>query len=402
MNDPSLERSGPLAGVKIIDMTSVLLGPFATMMLADLGADVIKVESLRNAGKGTPPGDTWRYAGKTPVDGLGPAFMAANRNKRGVTLDLSRVEDKAALDALLRDADVFIHNVRMAGMRRLECDYDAVKAMNPGIVYVHCAGFGEDGPYGTLSAYDDLIQAASGFADLARIRDGGAPEYAPSAIADKTAGLFAANAVLAALFHRQKTGEGQYVQVPMLETFTFFNLMEHLYGQTWRAVDGPMGYTRAINTNRRPYETLDGHVSILPYSDAQWRTILEVGGFPGVFDSPKFATFAARVENTGELYQYVRQAAVTKTTAEWLEILHEADIPAMQVNALEDVIHDPHLNDVGFFQSLVHPEGGEYRAMSHPVKYSRTPAEIYRHAPRFGEHNDEILGPLRKVGGGAV
>lgn len=390
LSDAGKERTGPLAGVRILDMSSVLMGPMATMLLADLGADVVKVESPRGSGGSSAAGDIWRHAGATPVDGLGPMFSALNRNKRAVSLDLALPEDRATFDGLLGWADVFFHNVRMAGVSRLGASYDDVRRINPRLIYVHCAGFGENGPYGPLSAYDDLIQAASGYTDLATRRDGRPPAYTPSAIADKVSGLFACNAILAALFHRERSGEGQFVQVPMFESFTFFNLVEHLYGETWSNVDASMGYTRSISPHRRPYATIDGFIAIVPYNDRQWRSFLEMGGFPGLFDDPRFTSYKVRTENVGALYQYIEQAAATKTTGEWLDLLTREDIPAIRCNTLEDVLTDAHLTASGFFQQFEHPEGGAYRAMRHPVRYAATPAEIYRHPPRFGEHDDEI------------
>jgi crotonobetainyl-CoA:carnitine CoA-transferase CaiB-like acyl-CoA transferase len=390
MSQANAPRTGPLAGVKILDMSSVMLGPLATVLLADLGADVIKVESPRGSGGSSVAGDIWRFAGNTPVEGLGPMFVALNRNKRAVALDLAVAEDRAVFDSLLDWADVFVHNVRMAGMKRLGLDYEAVRERNPSIIYAHCAGFGQDGPYGPLSAYDDLIQAASGYTDLVARRDGGDPGYTPSAVADKITGLFAANAVLAALFHRERTGSGQLVQVPMFESMTFFNMVEHLYGQTWKSVDGTMGYTRSLSPHRRPYATKDGFIAIVPYNDRQWRTFLELGGFPDLFDSPKFTTYKSRTENIGELYEHIGKAAVSKTTAEWLAILQKADIPAIRCNRLDEVLTDEHMLATGFFQQLEHPDGGAYIAMKHPVSYSESPAELYRHPPRVGEHDEEI------------
>lgn len=383
-------RTGPLAGVRILDMSSVLLGPLATMLLSDLGADVIKVESPRGSGGGTAAGDIWRHAGPTPVEGLGPCFTALNRNKRAISLDLAEAKDRAVFEDLLRSADVFFHNVRMAGMRRLGADYEAVKKINPEIIYVHCAGFGDDGPYAALSAYDDLIQAASGYTDLTAKRDNAAPQYTPSAIADKVSGLFAANATTAALFHRERTGEGQFVHVPMFEAFTFFNFVEHLYGATWQASPGRMGYSRSLSANRRPYATKNGYVSIVPYSERQWRTFLALGGFPDLFDDPKFSTYKLRTENSNELYEYIGLAALTKTTEEWLELLHREDIPSIRANSLEEVLEDPHLKATGFFRDVEYPGGFTYKSMRHPVRYSATPAETYRHPPRFGEHDDEV------------
>lgn len=390
LNDAAAVRTGPLAGVRIVDMSSVLLGPMATLLLADLGADVIKIESPGGSGGSSAPGDIWRHAGPTPVEGLGPCFTALNRNKRALSLDLKKPEDRAIFDELIGTADVFFHNVRMAGMRRLGADYAALRVLNPRLIYVHCAGFGDDGPYAPLSAYDDLIQAVSGYTDLVAKRDGGAPQYTPSAIADKVSGLFAANATLAALFHREKSGQGQFVHVPMFEAFTFFNLLEHLYGGTWANAPGRLGYSRSLSSNRRPYATKDGFISIVPYNERQWRSFLALGGYPDLFDDPKFSTYKLRTENSDELYEYIGRAASTKTTAEWLALLQKEDIPAIRANTLEEVLEDPHLTNTGFFRDLEHPEGGHYRSMRHPVRYSATPSETYRHPPCFAEHDEEI------------
>ena len=382
--------AGPLSGLKIVDMSSVVLGPFATLIFGDLGADVIKVESGQ-AGKG---GDLMRYAGKSPTGDLGPIYMALNRNKRSVQLDAASPDGKAALAALLKDADVFFHNVRMAGMERLGFGYEAVKAIRPDIVYVHCAGFGPGGPYEKRQAYDDLIQGASGFAALNAMRSGGAPEYAPSLVADKTVGLFAVYATLAALYHREKTGQGQFVQVPMLEAFTFFNMVENLYGETFIPATYGMGYTRSINPNRKPYPTKDGYIGLVPYSDAQWAQFFEIGGMPGVFDDPRFSTHTARTEHTTELYALIEQVAATKTTGEWLDLLDAANIPAMRYNTMDAVLEDPHLATVGFFGEREHGAIGRYRSMRHPVHFSETPASVRTEPPRLGEDTETVLASL--------
>lgn len=384
------KASGPLAGVKIVDMSSVVLGPFATLIFGDLGADVTKVESGQ-AGKG---GDMMRYAGKSPTGDLGPIYMALNRNKRSVQLDAKTEAGKAALTALLKDADVFFHNVRMAGMERLGFGYEQVKAINPGIVYVHCAGFGEGGPYEKRQAYDDLIQGASGFAALNALRSGGAPEYAPALVADKTVGLFATYATLAALYHRERTGQGQFVQVPMLEAFTFFNMVENLYGETYIPASYGMAYTRSINPNRKPYPTKDGYIGLVPYSDAQWAEFFEIGGMPGVFEDSRFATHGARTEHITELYALIEQVAATKTTAEWLDLLDAANIPAMRYNTMEDVLEDPHLKAVGFFAEREHPTAGRYRSMRHPVHFSESPASVCRDPARLGADTETVLESL--------
>jgi crotonobetainyl-CoA:carnitine CoA-transferase CaiB-like acyl-CoA transferase len=378
--------TGPLAGVKILDMSSVVLGPFATMIFGDLGAEVTKIEP----GKG----DLMRYAGKSPTGDLGPIYTNLNRNKASVQLDAKTELGKNALIAMIKDADVLFTNVRLAGMARLGLDYDAVKAINPSIVYVHCAGFGADGPYGERQAYDDLIQAASGFAHLNTLRDGSAPAYAPSLVADKTVGLFATYATIAALFHRERTGHGQFVSVPMLEAFTFFNMVENLYGETFLPGNGKVAYTRSINANRKPYPTKDGHIALVPYSDEQWETFFKLGGKPGVFEDERFSTYAARTENIGALYALIEDVSATKTTQDWLDLLDEAQIPAMRFNKMADVLTDPHLEAVGFFQTRTHPQAGDYRSMKHPVKFSATPASVRTDPPTLGADTEAVLASL--------
>lgn len=383
-------RTGPLAGVKIIDMSSVVLGPFATLIFGDLGADVIKIE----AGQKGKAGDMMRYAGASPTGDLGPIYTSLNRNKKSVQLDAKTEDGKAAIMALLKDADVFFHNVRLAGMGRLGLDYDSVKAINPSIVYVHCAGFGAGGPYEKRQAYDDLIQGASGFAALNAMRSGGDPEYAPSLVADKTVGLFATYATLAALYHKERTGEGQFVSVPMLESFTFFNLVENLYGETFLPGNGKLAYTRSVNANRKPYKTKDGYIGLVPYSDKQWELFFEMGGKTGVFEDPRFSTYSARTENITDLYAIIGEVALLKTSDEWLSLLDEANIPAMRYNEMGDVLTDPHLAAVDFFQTRTHPEAGDYRSMKHPVAFSATPADVAIDPPRLGADTETVLASL--------
>jgi crotonobetainyl-CoA:carnitine CoA-transferase CaiB-like acyl-CoA transferase len=371
-------------------MSSVVLGPFATLIFGDLGADVVKVE----AGQKGKSGDMMRYAGASPTGDLGPIYTALNRNKRSILLDVKTPDGKAALTALLKDADVFFHNVRLAGMDRLGFGYEAVKAINPGVIYVHCAGFGAGGEYEHRQAYDDLIQGASGFAALNAMRSGGAPEYAPSLVADKTVGLFATYATLAALFHRERSGRGQFVQVPMMESFTFFNMVENLYGETFIPGNGRLGYTRSINANRKPYPTKDGYIGLVPYSDEQWAQFFEIGGRPEVFQDPRFSTYAARTENINELYAMIEEVAATKTTDEWLTLLDAANIPAMRYNTMEAVLTDPHLTQVGFFQERMHPLAGPYRAMKHPVTFSDSPASIRLDPPCLGADTETVLESL--------
>jgi crotonobetainyl-CoA:carnitine CoA-transferase CaiB-like acyl-CoA transferase len=371
--------------VKVLDMSSVVMGPYATLILGDLGADVIRVES--------GAGDPMRHAGKSPAKGMGPIFMALNRNKRSVVLDLKTAEGAAAARELAGECDVFFHNIRAEAIERLGFGYEAVKALRPGVVYVHCSGYGSDGPYAGRQAYDDLIQAASGFADLLpRTLGDGRPRYAPALVADKTAGLHAAYATLAALFHRERTGEGQFVEVPMFESFTAWNLIENLYGQTF---DPPLygaAYTRSVNPRRRPYPTLDGHIGIVPYSDGQWFEFFALGGRPELAEDPRFKTMASRTEHVGELYAEVEAVAATKTTDDWMRILHEAGIPAMRFHTLDGVVDDEHLTGSGFLHRREHPTVGAYRALRHPVMFERTPTDIALEAPGLGEHTADVLG----------
>ncbi len=380
--------AGPLAGIRIIDMTSVVFGPFATVQLADLGAEVIKIE---NPGGG---GEVMRNAGRSPVPGMGPIYLALNRNKQSVALDVGSELGREALTRLLSTADVFIHNVRMAGMERLGFGYDAVRAIREDIVYVHCAGFGADGPYAKRQAFDDLIQGASGFADLAVKRDGSEPAYAPSLIADKASGLYAYGATLAALFHRERTGIGQFVRVPMLEAFTHFHMVENLYGETFLPASYGMAYTRSVNPRRKPYRTADGYICIVPYSDAQWARFFELGDRPGVFEDPRFSTYRARTENTGELYAMIEEVALTRTTDEWLTLLERENIPGMRFNSNEEVLEDPHLKAVGFFREVEDAELGRYRTLAPPVHMSASPASIRSHPPQLGADSRKVLGGL--------
>ncbi len=391
---------GPLSGVRIVDCTSVVLGAYATQILGDLGADVIKIEAP--TAEGSPAGDILRWGGKSPKGpGMGPLYMTYNRNKRSVMLDLKDGKARAALMKLIGDADVFTSNIRYAGMERLGIDYEAVKKVNPSIVYVHASGFGRDGEYNGLQAYDDLIQAASGGADLiprvnkrAGLEDEQfqRPAYLPSLVADKTTGLHMVYAVLAALFHKQRTGEGQFVEVPMLECFTSFTMSENLYGHCFEPPVGGYGYSRVLNPNRRPFRTKDGYLAIVPYSDRQWDDFFALGGKPGVLqEDERFNSYAKRTEHVQELYAMVEEVAQTRTTDEWIGLLKEKNIPAMRVNRLDDVMDDPHLNSIDFFERHEHPHEGTYVAMKHPVVFAETPAQHRHHPPMLGGDTEAVL-----------
>ncbi|HVY89423.1 MAG TPA: CoA transferase [Hyphomonadaceae bacterium] len=376
--------TGPLAGVKILDLSTVVLGPYATQLLGDMGADIIKVE---NGG-----GDIMRHAGPSPAPGMGAIYMGLNRNKRAILLDLKTADGIEAMKRLVKQSDVFFTNVRMDGLVRLGLGYDEVKKLRPDIVYVHCAGYGSEGIHAGKPAYDDLIQAGSGVADLLAIREGGPPKYMPALVADKVSGLHAAYATLAGLFSRQKTGKGQFIEAPMLESFTAFNMVENLFGHTFVPPLAQVAYTRSSSPNRKPYQTKDGYIGILPYSDQQWGLFFEIGGRPEIMKTDeRFITYKARTANINALYELVAEVALTKTTEEWLKLLAEADIPSMKCNSLLDVISDPHLRGTGFIHEREHPAIGKYVAMEHPVKFTGTPADIRIEPPTLGQHTVEVL-----------
>ncbi|WP_430422089.1 CaiB/BaiF CoA transferase family protein [Phenylobacterium sp.] len=386
--------TGPLSGIRILDLTSVVNGAYGTQILADQGADVIKLEDP-GSGRGDG-GDIMRWAGHLPEGapkGMGPIFLTINRNKRSILLDLKSPAGKRALAKIIKGCDVIASSVRYEGMKRLGLAYEDVAAIKPDIVFVHAAGYGSDGPYAGEPAYDDLIQSASGMADILPRTDGDpTPRILPTLVADKVSGLFLSQAVTAALLHRARTGEGQFVEVPMFECVTSFLLVEHLYDHTFQPPTGQWGYQRVVNPNRKPFKTRDGYIGLLPYTDKQWDQFFDAAGFgEQVKNDPRFADYATRAKHTRELYGMIEQAAATKTTQEWLDILKPLSIPVVKTNQLDDLPDDPHLKAVEFFQTYDHPEVGAYRLMKPPVKFAKTPSNLRRHPPQLGEHTDEVL-----------
>jgi len=389
--------TGPLQGVRILDLTSVVLGAYATQILADQGADVIKLEDP-GSGRGHG-GDVLRLAGNPPQGAprdMGPIFMTINRNKRSVLLDLKSDRAKRALRRLIAVCDVVATSIRYDGLKRLGLAYEDVRAIRPDVVYVHAAGYGSDGPYAGEPAYDDLIQSACGMADLLSRTDGDpTPRIMPSLIADKVCGLFMSQAITAGLLHRARTGEGQFIETPMLECMTSFTLAEHLFDHTFEPPTGPWGYTRVTNPNRRPYPTKDGYIGLLPYTDKQWDQFFEVAGWGATIAAdPRFSDHAARSRHISELYGLVGTVTVTRTTDEWLALLKPLSIPVVRTARLDDLQNDPHLQAVGFFERYEHPDVGPYNAMKPPVRFFGSPANIRRHAPRLGEHTEEVLAEL--------
>jgi crotonobetainyl-CoA:carnitine CoA-transferase CaiB-like acyl-CoA transferase len=390
------EATGPLKGVRILDMTSVVFGAYATQMLGDLGADVIKVEA---PGGWRGAGDIMRWNGPGKAGGpddLGPIFMTINRNKRSVLLDLREEKAKAVLRRLVETSDVFAVSVRYAGLERLGADYESVKAIKPDIIYVHGSGYGADGPYAGEPAYDDLIQAVCGMADILPRTDGDpTPRLLPALIADKVSGHFMVQAILAALFHRQRTGEGQFVEVPMMECMTSFGLAEHFFGHVYDPPTAQWAYPRCATTERRPFATKDGYIGMLPYTNQHWNQFFAAVGWGEKFESdPRFSDLSERVKHVRELHGLAEEVTRTRTTDEWLALLKPLQIPVTRLNRLDELMTDPHLEAVAFFERYEHPEAGSYFALRPPVKYATTPANIRRHPPRLGEHTDEVLREL--------
>lgn len=375
--------NGPLDGIRVVEFTSVVLGPYACQMLGDMGADVIKVEP--------PEGDTNRNLGpvRTHKD-MAALYLTCNRNKRSVVLDLKTPEGQAAALKLAAHADVVVHNFRPAAMVKLGLSYEAVRAVNENVIYCGTYGFSKNGPYGDRGALDDSIQAASGIAMLMSMVEG-EPRYLPTIIGDKTTGMAVVNAVCAALFHRERTGQGQEIEVPMFETMVANIMCEHLWGNVFEPPLAPPGYVRIMSKHRRPYKTQNGYIAVLPYWDNHWATFCKTVEREDMIADPRFKDMRTRLENIDVTYAETGKALATRTTEEWLDKLGQTNVPHMKVNSLSDLITDEHLNAVGFWQEIEHPTEGQLRFASLPINFSQTPASIRRAPPRLGEHSEELL-----------
>ena len=373
---------GPLAGVRILDLTSVLMGPYATQIFADLGADVIKIES--------PEGDTTRALPPGPDAGRGGMFLNVNRGKRSLVLDLKQAAARSALLKLAETADVFVHSMRSQAIARLGLDYAALKQANARIIYANLYGFARSGPYADYPAYDDIVQAASGLVDLQARLSKGEPTYLATVVADKVAGLTGAYAMIAALFARERSGEGQEIEIPMFETLVSFAMIEHLTGSLFEPPLGPPEYPRVTSEARRPYKTRDGHVGVMIYNDKHWQSFFQALGNPEWSKDPMFATMRSRTQNIGEVLARLAIIMETRTTDEWLTLFRAVQIPAMAIASLGDLLHDPHLVETGFWQSR-DTDAGPLRYPGIPTNFLGTPGEIGGAGPRLGAHSHAIL-----------
>ncbi len=374
---------GPLQGVRVLDLTTVVMGPYATMILGDFGADVIKVEP--------PEGDVMRYAWPFRHPGMGSIYLNVNRNKRSVVLDLKKDPGREACLALARRVDVLVYNIRPQAMARLKLSYEEVKQENPRIIYVGCFGYSQRGPYAAKAAYDDLIQGASGLPWLLQAQGASEPRYAPMIVADRSVGQQVASAVSAALYFREKTGNGQRIDVPMFEHLLQIVLGDHLGGYTFEPQHGEPGYARILTPDRRPYQTEDGYVCALIYTNKQWKAFAEIIGRPELLERPEYATQEARSKNYRESYAMIAEEMKRRSTAFWLEALERGDIPVQRMNSLDDIVADPHLKAIDYLHMVEHPSEGRIRSLAVPSEWSESRPEYRRHAPRLGEHTREVL-----------
>lgn len=375
---------GPLAGIRVLDLTTVVMGPYACQLLGDHGADVIKIES--------PDGDVMRLSGPMKNPGMGHLYLSTNRSKRSVVLDLKNAAGRELLLKLAATADVLLYNIRPKAMARLGLSYEEIRQVNEKLIYVGAFGFSQRGPYAARPAYDDLIQGMSGLPWLSLKAGAQEPRYAPIILADRIVGLQVAFATLAALHHRDLTGGGQRVDVPMYEGLLSIVLGEHLAGSMFEPAVGPPGYQRSLAHNRRPHRTLDGYICTLVYTDKHWRSFFEVIGQLQTFETDvRFSSQNERLKHIDEVYGYLAGVLATRTTAEWMAAFTKADIPVAMMHSLDDILGDEHLNAIGYFQTTHHPSEGPIREIAIPTEWSTSQPVSTRHAPRLGEHTLEVL-----------
>jgi crotonobetainyl-CoA:carnitine CoA-transferase CaiB-like acyl-CoA transferase len=376
---------GPLAGVRIADLTTVVMGPMSTRALADFGAEVIKVEA--------PEGDFMRDFEPQRSPGMSAFSMGLNRNKRSIALDLKTEAGRTALLDLVATCDVFVSNLRPRALAKLGLTDADLRQHKPDLIYCSATGFGSDGPYAEKAAYDDVIQAASGLASMFAWL-GDAPAYVPTIVADKVASLHITQAVLAALYRRSVSGHGDYIEVPMAESMAAFNLVEHLQGHAFEPPMGQFSYLRLRTKHRRPRRAADGWVCILPYNDQNWRDFFRLAGKPELAEDERFATVNSRIANVESLYGLMDEIVATRPTAEWMELCDSHSIPAVPVIDLEHIGQDPHFEAVGLFSEHDHPTEGRYRVVRDPIRFASGSPGLYRHAPLLGQHTAEVLREL--------
>src|SRR6195952_4905696 len=376
------QPTGPLRGIRVIDITTVVLGPYCSQTLGDMGADVIKVE--------TTAGDSTRLIGPSRTPGMGSYFANLNRNKRSLAIDLKKPAAQEAILRLVETADVFVQNMRIGAAQRLGLDYETLSARNPKLIYACASGFRKGSSMQEFPAYDDLIQGVSGIASLNAGPDG-APRYFPTVVVDKLTGATLASMIGMALFHRERTGQGQEIHLPMMETILSFTLVEHMWHGTLGEPEKGLGYPRMLTPHRRPYPTRDGYISVIAHSDAQWGKLFEAMGRPELIGDPRFSSVQARSAHIDAVYATLTDGMKKRTTDEWLTELRPSDIPCGKANRLEDLFTDAYLTETGFFESHNHPVEGNIVIPAIPARFSKSPPNVHRPWPKLGEHTEEIL-----------
>lgn len=378
---------GPLDGVRVIDLSTVVMAPYAAQILGDLGADVIKIES---------PTDPLRTGEYRNTPGMTPLHLNVNRNKRSVALNLKDEAENAQAVKLIHTADVLITNMRPRALARLGLTYDDLAAANPGLVYAHAAGFRSDSERADAAAYDETVQAASGLVDISN-RALGTPLYLPTILADKVSGLTIAYSVLAALVHRNKTGQGQHVEIPMADTLITFNLIEHLAGHTYEPITGPTGYARSLSQHHKARRTKDGLAAVVPYTPQNYRDFFAAAGRPDLAADPRVGGPALRPADIDGLSDLVDECAPALTSAEWAEVCAKHSIPMGPVLELDHSHEDPYVREGHLLDTVVHPTEGPVRTIGIPVKFSTTPGSIRRLAPVPGQDTAEVLAELAAI-----
>jgi len=374
--------SGPFAGIKVVDLTSVVMGPYATQILGDMGAEVIKVES--------PDGDIMRHMGVAKNKAMGPIHLSVNRNKKSLVLDLQKEAGLKALINVMTDADVFVHAMRPAAIERLGLGYNQVKKIKSDIVYCGAYGFGKGGAYSEDPAYDDMIQGVSGLCSL-NASLAGEPRFTPTIIGDKVAGLTMAYSIMAALYHKLRTGEGQSIEVPMFETLTSFMLVEHIGGRVFDKNNGKAGYARVLSQLRKPHRTTNGYLCVLPYTDKNWKDFFKLAGREDLSSDPRYVTANNRSQNYETLYKALADIMALRRSEDWLRDLKKLSIPVAPVNSLDDLFSDQHLSDVGMFFEREHPTEGMLTQTRPPVTFSKSPSSVNSLAPGLGQHSHQVL-----------
>jgi crotonobetainyl-CoA:carnitine CoA-transferase CaiB-like acyl-CoA transferase len=372
----------PLSGINVLDLSAVVMGPYCTQMLADLGAEVIKVESIE--------GDIIRNVGPGKTPGMAAMFLACNRGKKSIALDLTNPKAREAINGLIKGADIFIHSMRPAGLAKMGLDYESVRKIEPQIIYCALTGFGLSGPYAGKPAYDDIIQSASGLTALeGEIR--GTPGYTATVVADKVSALTAMYSIMAGLLHRGRTGIGQYIEVPMFETMVSFNLVEHLSGAIYAdPISRPL-YTRVVSPYRRPYSTTTDYISALVHTDHHFQKFCDIIGRPELKSDDRFLNVNGRIRNVNAYYQFLESEFAKRSANEWVTLLEAAEIPVQKIISTDELFKDPHLKQVGFFKEIEQQEVGTLRVPGSPVHFSETPARVCAGVPRLGEHTIELL-----------